>query len=866
MFLHLKKGNEYRLYRSHDISQKEDFMYPAYRQALDALDGVVKTAKAFRNNQADEEYPLYGYSNNIVAFSGDRGQGKTSTMLSFSGIVSSDFESCEERDKRFSNCVFSVLPPIDPTILEKNQSFLALVLSRMYSYAQREWQRAVNRGWEGNNQVSECNKNELLTLFQKCLSGINATRQTKGNYAQNLSDIEDMSDSAILKKNLYRLTDQLLKFCNSCHDANMFLVIQLDDTDFQVDKGYEILEDIRRYLSIPNVIILMATDTEMLRYVVTQHFLGEFDTSLKNGDTSVGQFTQMGRKYLDKLIPPSHVIYLPHLDEVILQKDKYLSLEYMEESEETGKDIDLLRPPKYTGQSAGKDFSFQALVLRYIYLKTGLVFAESEQRLHSFIPTTLRGLNQLLGLLSAMDDIPSVTEEDLQSEGSFRNALREKADTSEQNLQVFENYFINDWVNGKLTEEKLKAFTELYETSPAHRIPFAIRKLQEIYKNGETSSEKKEEKENKNTAQTNDYLGLREYINQLKQEHHLAMDLYFFTAILTLLAIQFHKSIAYQERLASEREKGEGPLLISCPKAEYFPKKLYVPTDLDTDLKSTIFPVITQEYLDKLKNINYGAQISKYLLSEDLKDQRFNPIDYVVFFLHLDDKGFKNLVNGECPQHVIYAAQQAAIIVSANPQVQEIIIEELQAMGGKISGFGIDAIKEAIRYINTAIRKINEGVPKDLPMIECDLTQLIDQFVQTESPIPSLSKWCSVALVDPIEDEKRKESLTSLLELVQKVDNLLKEKEKTLDTASSITSIAQTIMSNHFNDIKPANPHGLDLDKLKLNVKDKDKDIELEDLPTADVFMKCFNEQFSDLCKHYGTTSDDIYKRLKERK
>ena len=844
MFLHLKKGNEYRLYRSHDISNEDDFMYPTYRQALDALYNVVKTAKAFRNSQVDREYPLYGYANNIIAFSGDRGQGKTSTMLSFSGIISSGFKSCEERDERFNNCVFSVLPPIDPTILEKNQSFLALVLSRMYSYAQREWEKALKCEWRGSNQISECNKNELLTLFQKCLSGINATRQkSEERFVQNLSDIEEMSDGAILKNNLYRLTDRLLEFCNASHDANMFLVIQLDDTDVQVNKGYEILEDIRRYLSIPNVIILMATDTEMLRRVITQHFLDEFVTSLRHNDTGVGQFTQMGRKYLDKLIPPIHVIYLPHMDEMILRQDKYLSLEYMEESEESGKSRDLLQPPGYVGESAGKDFSFQSLVLRYIYRKTGLVFVESREHLHRFIPTTLRGLNQLLGLLSTLEDIPVVTKEDLQDEERFRKALRKKADISEQNLQVFENYFINDWVNGKLTEDKLKAFTELYETPTAHRIPFAIGKLQEIYGEAPLSSKK-------------EYVDLMAIINTLKQKHRMAMDLYFFMAVLTLLAIQFHKSIAYQERLASEREKGEGPLLISCPKAEYFPKKLYVPTNLDEDLKGIFFPIIAEVYRDELKTIKDGAQISTYLLTKDLKDYRFNPIDYIAFFLHLDDAGFKDLVSGECPQEAVYVAQQAAITIAANPEVQASAIAELHEKVKEFTDSKHDMPKRTMNCLNSAFRKINQSFSGDMPMIESDLAQLIDKFAQSDKYTPSLYKWYDIALIKSVEDGERREALLNIIRWADGVRGFL---ERTPKQSSMIKETTIRLLDDYKEYVVPSNPHGFDTEKMLAGAR---KDT----LPSGTTFWNRFNDELDSVCTYYGIPSKDILNQFNKKK
>ena len=76
-----------------------------------------------------------------------------------------------------------------------------------------------------------------------------------------------MGDSAILKKNLFDLVDIVNRFClgdSYSKDGTAYLVIPIDDTDCQIQKAHDVMEDIRCYLTIPNTLILMATDGDML--------------------------------------------------------------------------------------------------------------------------------------------------------------------------------------------------------------------------------------------------------------------------------------------------------------------------------------------------------------------------------------------------------------------------------------------------------------------------------------------------------------------------------------------------------------------------------------------------------------------------
>ena len=349
--------------------------------------------------------------------------GKTSAMVSLSRAMEAG-----KLPDNFASCHFVVLPPVDPTIMEKHQNIVKLLLSRMYRLAEETWRNAERTHCRN---VTEARKNDLLTLFNDCISSLDAIKNVDNLSASNLSAISKISDSSILKQQLYELVELILVFTKKKDSCREFLVIQLDDTDTSTSKCYEILEDLRKFLSIPNVIILMATDMKLLRTVILQHYIDEFSSCRKEDVLSVPQLEKMESKYIDKIIPPTHAVHLPKLDEYVVNYEDVLKLSYTDSS---GKNNLLFI--NHNKDNPEEHLSAQELILRYIYRKTGIVFVAPSSHYHSIIPTTLRGLSQFLAVLSSMKDIPTVAEFDKPKE--FKNSVREYIQVSEDNINRFE--------------------------------------------------------------------------------------------------------------------------------------------------------------------------------------------------------------------------------------------------------------------------------------------------------------------------------------------------------------------------------------------------------------------------------------------
>lgn len=446
------QGNELNIRVSNDIRDKHDLMYPSYCQALRALEEIIQQTKSFheRNSRRDcdnrTNEALFCYNGNIITFEGERGSGKTQTMLSFANIIRDGKDVCgdltrDDKDKLLGNAKFRVMPPISPSVLEKKQNLLYVILSRLYDLAGEILRKERYSG------ISERETIELSRLFNDCLSGINGIKRANDPDLE-LSAIQSISDGVALRMHFHKLVQRLIELDDARQGHKCtFLVLLLDDADSQIKNGYKVLDDIRKYLVIPNLVIIMSADIDFLHKVIYQEHLEQF-SDLRNTDLQLPRdLSHLSRKYIDKLIPPSHMIHLPRIDQYAeMSAGSSLHLKYvrMECDDEV---------PVFDW---GKDL--QGSLLMLLYKKTGLVLIPHPQRLHSIIPRTLRGLSQMLYLLSSMEDAPQVENGFQGDERSLALSLQKRLSVLETNLEHFSSYFAEGWLKAKIRKEEDQSF------------------------------------------------------------------------------------------------------------------------------------------------------------------------------------------------------------------------------------------------------------------------------------------------------------------------------------------------------------------------------------------------------------------------
>ncbi len=729
MKLEIIKGNEFSLIVEDALEsiEQDGFLAESYLKAFDSAYQYVTYSHVMRRKLSKPESDfarngmLYRSSQNIIAFSGSRGSGKSSTMLSFSDTLAQPdrlkelcrLSGSEKTFEGFESMHFIVLDPIDPTTLEKNQSILSVVLSRLLYMAEENWKRRLD--FYGHFQDKESTKTELLVLARKCLNGI-STIKSKKTIAEDLSELQKVGDSSILKKDLYDFVECFIRFYNigkNIAPENCFLVLQIDDTDCQIAQGFEVMEDIRKYLTVPNVLILMATDTGLLRQVLTQHYVSDFRDNLQLQMTEKEELRNLGVKHLTKLLPPPHVIYLPNIDEVIRDKrdrDEWIHIYYMTLSDNGEKKINLLNPCETSDYEA---YDFQSVLLRYIYRKTNLVFVSHDAYANNIIPTTLRGLAHLLSLLSSMEDVPAVRldKPHEQPDTDFLlEGLKAQLPVLEKNLNRFEEYFLHEWIQAKLPLEMASIIERLANQAPDQRLPFIIEQLEsfyamELYKREVFSGGAifNNLPEDASYAKLDEMLRIIQGTRQPPQSttFRQSEDFYFVFAIRTLLTIKNNKDIL-KVRMKTVRDFD--PISGEKIVFDYLMGKTSLPTGFYLDPVQLYGHKLVEE---DLANVPY-ADSALFQKIPSMDSYRFNFTGVIINWLSLQEDDYAKF-----SQREIWQAQELAAIIAANCDVQEAArkaVAREARKGTTPKDDLIGAVEESLALVQNAVADINQGM------------------------------------------------------------------------------------------------------------------------------------------------------------
>lgn len=724
MKMNLFKGCENALVidKVDEAQEQNTFLAKCYLQAGEALNSYLKQADRIRKDLKNCSYSVSGMNNilyrsphNIIAFTGRRGTGKTSTMLSFSEALNSE-KGCKSLKLNITRG-FVVLNPIDPTMLEEKQNILNAVLSRLIFKAQESWEDQYRQQRSYYNLEEQ--KNQILSKAQDCMNEIQAIKSSRE--IDSLQRLQSYGDSAVLKKDLFELVRLLNEFCLTGEKSeNSILIIPVDDTDCQIAKAYDVMEDIRRYLTLPNVVILMATDIDMLRRVFTQNFAGEFSVLLKEKFIENDLVTNAADKYMAKMIPSTFRIYLPVVDDLIREQGQNLTLSYYDSQDQGKKDF------------LKKGRGFQTRILSCIYAKTHLFFAEYASCSNYIIPQTLRGLSQFLDFLSTLKDIPEKNLQEVNTSDEIVGLLSEQLPIMENNLNAFEHYFVHEWAPAKLSGKMCRLIEEIAAQDPENRLSYAYAGLKVHY--GKNDNEYRSFTYYELDKMMREILGTSE-AEQKDNIHRAQADYYSIFAVRTILGILNMKDVVRirQESISNFQEGSEisfsydrkGDFGKSLPdsyflrqdEAPRFTDSVFLadPVGIGKIFLSGFFDVMDNKFADntligsKFRQQEIAVSIACSWDAQNLIRKEIMKMNEESFFT----SDFKTCIN-----QAYYRI--AATIISENERMLESVTGELHEADIDDSFMRSDAVSEAladkkIQDINKALYDSIKSLPDKYP-------------------------------------------------------------------------------------------------------------------------------------------------------
>ena len=371
-----------------------------YQQAINIFQRLWTKQKGILLSDNRSSYRIDNQFSNIIAFCGDRGEGKTSCMSSFATILTDDSVRAQAQttlllpDKMIACKQVEWLDTIDPSFFDTKHNVLELLLGRMYAKVEMDCTSTQYEDKTSKIYLRRC----LMEHFQQVKKDISVLEKNEKNY-DSLEEISDLAAGVKLKEDLQKLFKHYLYY-----QGKECLLICIDDLDLNITEGYKMAEMLRKYLICPQCIILVAVKVDQLIDVIaTAHQKEVKDTELK-----WSQCQQMAQKYVTKLFPRDNRVAMPQPVDycecrlVILDgNDKVLEKE--------------------------SDSTVKEKIVQMIFQKTGYVFYNT-QHLSPIIPKNLRDIRQLLGLLYSLPD-----------------ARNETWDDDETGRTAFKNYFFNTW-------------------------------------------------------------------------------------------------------------------------------------------------------------------------------------------------------------------------------------------------------------------------------------------------------------------------------------------------------------------------------------------------------------------------------------
>jgi len=433
---HIPKVPQYGIIVESPEQVNESIFYEVYQNAAKCVANILAS-----NRLPAHSFPKEKFFNTVISFTGTRGSGKSSAMLTFGNLLKCNNEKIWGQMDVDSNDIsksrFWVLPAIDCTRMGANERLLASVSAKMY----QEYQKQSADG-KFSYGVTVDQRRNFLTNAQK----VNklAYMFSAGSWYKDESDIlQSVADLENIDHSIHELVRSFLSLMFTTQDENSYLVIQIDDLDMNLENSYEIVDEIRKFLMIKNVIVLTSVCMDQLKEVTGLYFNKPL-AGKQSGYSNTGDV--LAQKYLEKLFPISRQISMPALTTEQLNNYKISNLlgfcDKCDPTTRTELGLDDIAgvPSKMTIFNG---------VLHLIYRKTLLLLVPERSGRHWIVPNNLRELCNFIYLLQGMKDI--AYKKDAQDKYVLRTNEELKNEdvvhTLENNLHSLMMYIVSDMLD-----------------------------------------------------------------------------------------------------------------------------------------------------------------------------------------------------------------------------------------------------------------------------------------------------------------------------------------------------------------------------------------------------------------------------------
>lgn len=397
-----------------DIIKSSIFSEP-YHYILNALDHYFD---ALPDNRDDYLKGNDIWINNVFAFIGERGSGKTSCMRSIVHLLEDPRSSQLDNTVLKSN--FYALDMINPSFIDSESNIIGVILATLYK-----------KFLDYSHNVNESLKFKLAESFARVQHDFCRMMTNSTIPDDDLEALSSLSAAIDLRTSMYELIDRFMKYMGK---ENAILLISVDDIDLHSRDAIKMAEQIRKYLVLPNVLVVMAVKLDQLAKLKRLQYSREYwDQKQTLNDKDLDEMVD---RYITKLVPYNHRVYMP---ESTFYWDAGLHINQKDNS-------------CYLFESV------RQAVPELIFRKTRYLFYNSAVKTSFIVPNNLRELRQIIRLLVDMKDYWQYDENGKVIAEEYNNK------------EMFKKYLFESWMMNHLDADSQKGIKELASISEAIQI------------------------------------------------------------------------------------------------------------------------------------------------------------------------------------------------------------------------------------------------------------------------------------------------------------------------------------------------------------------------------------------------------------
>lgn len=298
------------------------------KKILKIFESQYQKAQQYTPNDILENQKIV---HNTISIFANRGAGKTTFLLS----------TLKRIKDKYKNAI--CLRPIDPSIIDCKQHSFINIIAAIHQIVE---EAIKEEPWK-KSTIDKDNLEEYKSIYKKLLKGLpfidgigneNIYQNWDDELFISMQGMERAEASNNLIDSFHEYIRKALKLLQK-----VCFVISFDDIDTNFQKGYELLEVIRKYLTTEQIICILTGDLELYGKLVRKASWQCFDSTFLNKERTYAKrneeefstmINHLENQYLLKILKPEYRIQLHTINEVIEEDNSIIRIFFSEDQKE----------------------------------------------------------------------------------------------------------------------------------------------------------------------------------------------------------------------------------------------------------------------------------------------------------------------------------------------------------------------------------------------------------------------------------------------------------------------------------------------------------------------------------------------------